>query len=285
MKMSEVTTLLGGLAFPESPRWRNDRLYFSDIYGSKVISVDLAGRSEVLVTMSMPSGIGWTPDGDLLVVSMDMPPQVMRVTAGAAEPEIDLSSVAVWPCNDMVIDREGTAYIGQLGMNIPPDVGVPPGAAPLVVVGDDGPRAASADALVCGNGMVITSDGKTLIVAETFTSSIVAFSIAENGSLTDRRLFAQLDDLPDGICLDEEGAIWAAVLQTGRLVRVVEGGDVTDEIVLRDDRKAVACALGGHDRKTLFLCTNSGLEEEEVMAQMDGRIETISVPVAGAGIQ
>ena len=284
--MYEIATLLGELVFPEGPRWRGDRLYFSDIYGSKVISVDLCGRSETVATMAMPSGIGWTPEGEMLVVSMEMPPHLLTVAGGKGTPAIDLGSVARWPCNDVVIDRRGTAYIGQLGFDILPDgsAAAPPQDAPLIAVGSDGPRPASADMLACGNGMAITADGRTLIVAETFASRITAFSIAEDGSLVDRRLFAQLDDMPDGLCLDAEGAIWAAVLQTGRFIRVVEGGDVIDQIVLPHGRRAIACVLGGADRRTLFLCTTGGLAKQEVLDQMDGRIETVQVDVAGDGI-
>ena len=284
--MYEIATLLGGLVFPEGPRWRGDRLYFSDIYGGKVMSVDLCGRSETVATMAMPSGIGWTPEGEMLVVSMEMPPYLLTVAGGAGTPAIDLGSVARWPCNDVVIDRQGTAYIGQLGFDILPDgsAAAPPQDAPLIAVGSDGPRPASADMLACGNGMAITADGRTLIVAETFASRITAFSIAEDGSLIDRRLFAQLDDMPDGLCLDAEGAIWAAVLQTGRFIRVVEGGDVIDQIVLPHGRRAIACVLGGADRRTLFLCTTGGLAKQEVLDQMDGRIETVQVDVAGDGI-
>jgi sugar lactone lactonase YvrE len=287
--MQDVTTLLGGLTFPESPRWRDDRLYFSDIYASEVIKVDLEGSYEIVAAMSMPSGIGWTPDGEMLVVSMDMPPQLWRVADGATMVSTDLSDVAQWPCNDMVIDGQGSVYVGQLGFAIPPDDAGddqtdPPQEAPLVLVRPDGPRTASHELLACGNGMAITGDGQTLIVAETFASKITAFSIATDGSLADRRLFAQLDDMPDGLCLDDEGAVWAAVLQTGRFIRVVEGGGVTDEIVLPEGRKAIACVLGGADRKTLFLCTTGSLAKQEVLSQRDGRIEMTSVEVAGEGI-
>ena len=284
--MYEITTLLGGLAFPEAPRWRGDRLYFSDVYGGKVMSVDLRGRSETVATMAMPSGIGWTPEGELVVVSMEVPPYLLTAGDGAPTPTIDLGSVARWPCNDMVIDRRGTAYIGQLGFDILPDgsAATAPEDAPLIAVGTDGPRVASHDLLSCGNGMAITADGRTLIVAETFASRITAFSIADDGSLADRRLFARLDDLPDGLCLDAEGAVWAAVLQTGRFIRVAEGGDVTDQIMLPQGRRAIACVLGGADRRTLFLCTTGGLEKQEVLDQMDGRIERVRVDVAGDGI-
>ena len=284
--MYEITTLLGGLVFPEAPRWRGDRLYFSDIYGGKVMSVDLRGRCETVATMPMPSGIGWTRDGEMLVVSMEMPPHLATVCDGGATPAIDLGSVARWPCNDMVIDRRGTAYVGQLGFSILPDgsAAAPPEDAPLIAVRSDGPRAASHDMLSCGNGMAITPDGRTLIVAETFASRITAFSIGEDGSLADRREFAPLEDLPDGLCLDAEGAVWVAVLQTGRFIRVAEGGDVTDQIVLPRGRRAIACVFGGEDRRTLFLCTTGSLEKQEVLDQMDGRIESVRVDVPGDGI-
>lgn len=284
--MYEITTLLGGLVFPEAPRWRGDRLYFSDIYGGAVMSADLRGRCETVATMPMPSGIGWTRDGEMLVVSMEMPPHLATVGDGGATPAIDLRSVARWPCNDMVIDRRGTAYVGQLGFSILPDgsAAAPPEDAPLIAVGRDGPRAASHDVLSCANGMAITPDGRTLIVAETFASRITAFSIAEDGSLADRREFARVDDLPDGLCLDAEGAVWVAVLQTGRFIRVAEGGDVTDQIVLPRGRRAIACVLGGEDRRTLFLCTTGSLEKQDVLDQMDGRIESVRVDVPGDGI-
>ena len=143
-QMYEVTTLLGGLVFPEAPRWRGNRLYFSDIYGGRVMSVDPSGRSETVATMPMPSGIGWTNEGEMLVVSMEMPPHVFRAADGQATPAIDLGSVARWPCNDMVIDGRGTAYIGQLGFYILPDgsPAAPPQDARLIAVGSDAARPA-----------------------------------------------------------------------------------------------------------------------------------------------
>lgn len=284
--MYEITTLLGGLVFPEAPRWRGDRLYFSDIYGGKVMRADLSGGCETVATMEMPSGIGWTPEGEMLVVSMEMPAHLAKVGDTGATPAVDLSSVARWPCNDMVIDQRGTAYIGQLGFNIMPD-GSPaasPEDAPLIAAGSDGPRVASHHVLSCGNGMAITADGRTLIVAETFAARITAFTVAGDGNLTNRREFARLDDLPDGLCLDAEGAVWAAVLQTGRFVRVSPGGDVTDQIVLPEGRRAIACVLGGADRRTLFLCTTGSLDKQDVLDQVDGRIESVRVEVPGDGI-
>ena len=278
-----TTLLLDGLTFPEGPRWREDRLWFSDFFSHRVMTVDLQGHTEVVAEVpGQPSGLGWTPDGRLLVVSMTDRRLLSLAPKGLVE-VADLSDLAPWHCNDMVVDTSGRAWIGNFGDATPaPDT---IRSTTLIRVDPDGSARAVADGLYFPNGMVITPDGGTLIVAETYAARLTAFSIGPDGSLTDRRVWAALPGkAPDGICLDAEGMVWVASPPTREVLRVREGGEVTARVEVEDNH-AIACMLGGPHRRTLFVLTGRvPLSEKRARNNPSGRIETVEVDVPGAGL-
>ncbi|MBN8871552.1 MAG: SMP-30/gluconolactonase/LRE family protein [Rhodospirillales bacterium] len=279
--MSAPQTLLDGLTFAEGPRWRDGRLWFSDFYSQRVIALGLDGAAEtVLRVPENPSGLGWLPDGTLLVVSMN-DRRLMRWRDGALTLHADLSAIAGGPCNDMLVDTAGRAYVGNFGYER--FAGEGPRAARLARVDPDGSVTVAADDLLFPNGTVLTPDGRTLIIGETMGNRLTAFTVQADGGLTDRRTWAAVSDLfPDGICLDADGAIWVADPRGNRVVRVREGGTITDTIPL-PGRNAYACMLGGEDRRTLFICTAPGSGPERA-GKTDGKIETVRVAVPGAGL-
>lgn len=273
--------LVDGLTFPEGPRWRDGRLYFSDFYSHRVLAVDMAGKLETIVSVpQQPSGLGWAPDGALLIVSM-LDQKLMRFAGGKLSAVGDMSALATGPCNDMVVDAKGRAYVGNFGFDR--HKGEPERTACLARVDPDGRVSKAADDLKFPNGTVITPDGKTLIVGETIGNRLTAFDIATDGTLSGRRVWADLGaNFPDGICLDAEGAIWVADPRNGKVVRVHEGGRISRTIETAP-RGSYACILGGPDRKTLFVATNSG-SGPAAAGKTDGRIETTGVDVPGAGL-
>ena len=273
--------LLDGLKFPEAPRWRDGKLWFSDFYAHRVMTVDLGGHVESIVEVPQrPSGLGWTPDGTLLVVSM-LDRRLMRFDGAGLRLVADLSALATGPCNDMVVDAAGRAYVGNFGYDR--HNGEAPRNTCLVRVDPDGRVVRAAADLVFPNGTVISPDGRTLIVGETFANRLTAFDVLADGTLTNRRVFAELDGVfPDGICLDAEGAVWVTNPRGDRVVRVFEGGRIA-QTVATGERGSYACMLGGADRRTLFILTNSG-SGPAMAAKSDGRIETVRVQVPGAGL-
>lgn len=279
--MREIKTLLDGLTFAEGPRWRDGRLWFSDFYAHEVIAVDLEGNRETVVAVpGQPSGLGWTPDGNLLVVSM-RDQKLMRFEPSGLVEHADLSGYSNYWCNDMVVDVRGGAYVGNFGFNR--HAGEEPRATTLVHVTPKGQVSVAADGLWFPNGTVITPDGKTLVVSETRAHRLTAFDVAVDGTLSNRRVFAEIENMyPDGICLDQEGAIWVSDPHNREVVRIRDGGEVTDRFVL-GDRGAYACMLGGVDRRTLFICTNidSG---QKIATERTGKIEVTRVEVPGAGL-
>jgi sugar lactone lactonase YvrE len=281
--MAEHTTtvLVDGLRFPEGPRWHGDRLVFSDQHDAKVRAVTPAGELSTLVEVpNRPSGLGWDPDGRMLVVSMD-DRRLLRFDGVALTEVADLTPLATWHCNDMVVDAVGRAYVGNFGFDL--DAGAAPTTANLVRVDPDGTISVAASELRFPNGTVITPDGTTLIVGESYAGALTAFTLEADGSLSDRREWAKLDGaVPDGICLDAEGAIWSACPLTGRVLRVREGGEVTD-VVAVGRNGAYACMLGGADRTTLLVCTADASNPAET-GSMRGAIEVCEVTVPGAGL-
>ena len=275
---SRLEVLLTGLRFPEAPRWREDRLWLSDMHAGEVRTVDLAGRSELVVRVpEEPSGLGWLPDGTLLVVSM-RDRKLMRADAGRLSVVADLSKLAPFHCNDMVVDARGRAYVGNFGSDISRGDALLPTC--LILVEPGGHARIVAEDLVFPNGMVITSDGRTLIVAETFASRLTAFDIAKEGSLSHRRIWAELGAaMPDGICLDVENAVWVASPFSRELLRVAEAGEVRERIAT--ERLPIACALGGPEGRTLFVLTAEHFEPEKTVDR-SGRIEIVEVDVPGA---
>ena len=277
-----ATILVDGLAFPEGPRWHDGHLFFSDQHDRRVLKMDPGGTAETLVEVpNQPSGLGWLPDGRMLIVSM-LDRKVLRLEDGALVEHADLSALAPGECNDMVVDAHGRAYVGNFGFDM--YGGGEARDTCVILVEPDGSARVAADGIAFPNGTVITDDGRTLIIGESMGGRLTAFTIADDGSLTDRRLFAQLKGaIPDGICLDAEGAVWVACPATGRCLRVLDGGEVTDEIKVTNDF-AYACMLGGDDRRTLYMCTAPSSEPKETLERRQGRIEAVQVDVPGAGL-
>ena len=281
MRDPKIELVLAGLTFPEAPRWRQGKLWFSDFYSHRVMALGLQGVAETVARVPQrPSGLGWLPDGTMLIVSM-LDRQLLRLDRGELRPIADLSAIATGPCNDMVVDAAGRAYVGNFGFDR--HAGEPPRTTCLIRVDPDRSVHRVANDLLFPNGTVITPDGKTLVIAETYANRLTAFDVREDGSLAGRRLFATLEDcFPDGICLDAEGAIWVTDARGHRVLRVFEGGRV-ERVIGMGDRTAFACMLGGEDRRSLFLCTSTG--SGPAMAQKtDGRIEMIRVDVPGVGL-
>jgi sugar lactone lactonase YvrE len=279
--MAGLDIVVDGLTFAEAPRWRDGKLWFSDFYSHRVMTVDSARRVEtVLEVPQRPSGLGWTPDGALLVVSM-LDRSLLRVENGRARVLADLSSVATGPCNDMVVDAAGRAYVGNFGFDR--HQGEPERTACIARVDPDGRVTRAAEDLRFPNGTVITPDGRTLIVAETLAHRLTAFDVDASRGLSNRRVFAEIEGcFPDGICLDAEGAVWVADARNPRVVRVLDGGRI-ERTIFTGDRFAFACMLGGDDRRTLFVVTNTG-SGPAMADKRDGRIESVRVDVAGAGL-
>jgi sugar lactone lactonase YvrE len=249
-----LSVLIDHLKFPEGPRWHDDRLWFSDMAGKAVITVSLDGNSDVVARLDdRPSGLGFLPDGTPVVVSMTHK-RLLRLVHGRAELHADLGDFPGDMLNDMVVDGEGCAYVGTRVASLrpwstPSDLQEAPDS--LVIVHPSGDAAVAADRLISPNGAVISSDGRTLVIAETYAQQLVAYDRGPDGALSNRRLFARVDGAyPDGICLDEEGAVWIGSPYSGEFVRVRQGGEITDRFGLAG---AVACALGGEERDRLFL--------------------------------
>lgn len=278
------TILLDGLKFPEGPRWHEGRLWFSDMHAHRVMTVEESGQTSIICEVpNRPSGLGFTPDGRLLVVSMtDRKLLCLNSNLGLQEVS-DIGSMAGGDANDMVVDDQARSYIGNFGFDYSNDEKFKP--ASLVMVRPDGVAQVVAEELLFPNGSVITADGGRLIVAESYGRRLTAFDInRDDGTLSNRRIWAEVDPAtPDGICLDDDGAIWVASPVTEEFIRVLEGGVVTDRIKLPPGKGAYACMLGGADGRTLFLCTSEGSQEDRVAGRSRGWIETVRVDVPRAG--
>lgn len=277
----ETRVLLDGLVFGEGPRWHDGQLWFSDMHAHRVMTVNLDGKTETVAEVpGQPSGLGWLPDGRLLVVSMT-DRRLLRLDPDGLTEAADLRELASYHCNDMVVDRQGRAYIGNFGFDFIAQQPFAP--AEIVLVTPDGNARVVADEMAFPNGSVITPDGRTLIVGETYSARLTAFDIKPDGSLTGRRVWAQLEQaVPDGICLDAEGAIWVASPMSAEVLRVREGGEVTHRIKV--STQAYACMLGGPERRTLFVLTAETTNPDEARAKKSGRVETVEVDIPGAGL-
>jgi sugar lactone lactonase YvrE len=269
--------LAEGLVFAEGPRWRGERLWCSDMHGEAVYTLDLAGRLEPVLPLPArePSGLGWLPDGTLLVVSM-REPQILRWDGNHVTVHADLRDLVSDRANDMVVDARGNAYVGTYPS--PPDFdGV------VVLVEPDGSARIAADGMRFPNGSVVTDGGNTLLVAESMGRRITRFTIADDGSLTDRSLFADCaPHTPDGICLDADGAVWAGFPLSHEFARIAPGGEVLDRIDV-GERLAIACTLGGPDLRTLFLLTSLVLPGDALHGTRDAAIHAVDVEVPGVG--
>jgi sugar lactone lactonase YvrE len=278
--MAEFKVLLDGLMFTEGPRWHDGKLFFSDMHAHKVMSVDLEGKAQTVVEVSTwPSGLGWLPDGRMLIVSMT-DRKLLRLDPDGLKTHADLDTLASFYCNDMVVDGKGRAYVGNFGYDLLS--GEPQKPAELILVNPDGSARVAADGFDFPNGTVISPDGKTLVVGESMGHRLTAFNIQADGSLTNRRPFADLGEaVPDGIALDAEGVIWVASPMSKELLRVRDGGAVAER--LKFDTMPIACALGGPDRRTLFMLTSDSIDPDECRAKKASKIWIKEVAVAGAG--
>lgn len=292
--MARATRVVAeGLYFGEGPRWREGRLWFSDFWAHAIKSVSLAGdvRVEVTVDGDRPSGLGWLPNGDLIFVSMERRKLMRRGPDGQVREHADLSGVATWHCNDMVVDAQGRAYVGNFGFDLDHllaeraagrGADLHTSTADLAMVTPDGKVSRAATGLRFPNGTVITPDGKTLIVGESMGSSLAAFDVAADGTLSNQREWADIRPrLPDGICLDAEGAIWIANPAAPECARIAEGGQVLE--VIDTGQNCYACMLGGDDGRTLFMLTAPSSIPGEVSAAPKGKIVVADVDVAHAG--
>ncbi len=290
----ETTVVLDALTLPECPRWHDGKLWFSDFFTHRVMTVDLDGHAESVVEVpGQPSGLGWLPDGRLLVVSMT-DRRLLRLDPQGLVEVADLSDLASFHCNDMVVDLQGRAYIGNFGFDIYTGAAVK--LAEIVLLTPQGDARVVADQMAFPNGSVITPGGGTLIVAESAGARLTAFDIQPDGSLSGRRVWAAFDDRgvleeleqyagrvgPDGICLDAEGAVWVASPSTGEVLRVREGGEVTHHFEV--ETLPYACMLGGTHRRMLFVLTAETADPSEALARESGRVEMVEVDVPGAGL-
>lgn len=278
----QTEILIDGLCFAEGPRWHDGALWFSDMHAHEVLRADPSGRTDVICHVpNWPSGLGWLPDGTLLVVSM-IDRRVLRFDGQSLNVHADLSGLASFHCNDMVVDTAGRAYVGNFGFDL--HAQKKPRPAEIICVEPDGTARVAATDMQFPNGSVITPDGTTLIVGESWGARLSAFDIAPDGGLSNRRIWATQPDgaLPDGICLDEAGGIWLASPSTNECLRQVEGGEITHRVAV--DQGAFACMLGGDNGRTLFILTAGSSDPEECRALRSGRVETWQAPYPHAGL-
>jgi sugar lactone lactonase YvrE len=288
VKISEAHLLVDNLVVPEGPRWRENELYVSDLLGGEVLAIDLTGKRRSICSVPQrPSGLGWLPDGRLLVVSM-LDRKLLASKHGVLEEYVDLAPLCEARCNDMVVDGRRHAYIGEFPVGSGDDpirriMSAPPSKLVMVDFTDlERPSArVVANEMHLPNGMVVTADGKTLIVAETSARRLTAFDIEDDGSLSGRRVWAELPNLPDGICLDEDNCVWvASPFPPSGFYRIAEGGKILDQLTL-ENTAAFACMLGGPTGRTLFMLESKYPPDE---SGRFGRIRTIEVARAGAGM-
>ena len=295
--MPALTTLLDGLSFAECPRWRDGRLYVSDRYTGRVLAVAVDGTAETCARIpGRPAGIGFLPDGRLLIASMRDRKVLRRERDGSIVEHADLSALAPGELNDMVVDGDGRAWVGNFGFDL--FGGAPASPTVLISVAPDGSAAIVARDLAFPNGAAITPEGRTLIVAETMANRLSAFAISA-GRLISRRTWAAFGDppattdvarimneadvAPDGICLDAEGAVWVADVLRRRLIRVAERGLILDELGT-NGLCAFACMLGGEDGRTLFACVAPTFDDREAAAHHRSAILMARVAVPHAGL-
>ncbi len=287
--------VLDGLAMPEAPRWHDGAFYFSDVWSGRVLKLSGDGGLDTVADFpgKYASGLGFLPNGDLLTVLMDER-QVMRTPPGG-DPVLhaDLRPLTRFHINDMVVDRQGRAYVSQPGFDMWAER-IEPQTTDIIVIEPDGRAGIAASGTHSPNGMAISPDGSTLFVAESSAGCISTFAIAGDGTLSDRRVFAQLPDggIPDGICLDDSGGVWAGVpVSLAKLEgyglgvqRIVAGGTVTHSVPVSAGHRALACVIGGEDRRSLHICTVDIAHPQHALAAKAGRIERIEIDFRGAGL-
>ena len=280
--MADPTLLADGLTWPESPRWHDGRLWLSDVHTYRLLQIGADGASTRAVAVpGRPAGMGFMPDGRLLLATALDRRLVFVEADGALREAADLSSLVTSLLNDMVVDAQGRAYVGDTGFVFGSGEPERPGAL-LLFDERHGARIAATD-VAFPNGMAIAPDGATLYLAETFGNRITAFEIVSDGRLANRRVHAALEGAPDGLCLDAEGHLWVPLLFKQEFQRIAPDGTIVERIAFARER-AIACMLGGPDRRTLFLCV-SALDDSDPKAPVrKGAVYTCHVPVAGAGL-
>jgi sugar lactone lactonase YvrE len=275
-----VATLMEGIAFGESPRWHEGRLWFSDWLAQEVVAVDLEGRREVIARVdAFPFSIDWLPDGPMLITAGR---SVLRLEAdGSLATHADLGELTEFGWNEIVVDGRGNSYVNGAGFNMMAGGEFAPGGVALLPA--DGSASRVAEDIAFPNGMAVTPDDSTLIVADSYGKELTAFEIGGDGSLSRRRAWADLGDgVPDGICIDAEAAVWYADVPNKRCVRVAEGGEVLERIDL--DRGCFACMLGGPDGRTLFLMAQEWNGPEGIgKGPRTGQVLTVEAPAPHAG--
>ncbi len=279
----KLRILVEGLTYGESPRWRDGKLWFSDFYSHRVLRCDADGSQleTICEVPGQPSGLGWLPDGRILVVSMTDRRVLRREPDGTLAEHADLAAIATWHCNEMVVSERGDAYVGNFGFDLEA-AELEPVEAAVALVTPDGRVSVAADGLAFPNGSVITPDGRTMVVAETMGQRLTAFEIGPDGALSDRRIWAETPGAyPDGICFDAEGAVWFADALGRACIRVHEGGEVAERIEIA--RGCFACMLGGPDRRTLFLMLAETADSTAVIQRRDAQVAAVDVDVPGAG--
>jgi sugar lactone lactonase YvrE len=276
--MREPRVLVAGRGLVEAPRWHRGRLYFSDWTAGEVIAADLDGHTEVIARVaSVPLCGAWLPDGRLLIVASADGRLLRREPDGSLVTHAELDGSG-W--NDIVVDGRGNAYVNSVGFDLA--AGEEPRPGRVVLVTPQGTVRRVAEDLAFPNGMAVTADNATLIVAESYGQRLTAFQVGGDGGLTGRRVFAEVEDPPDGICVDAEGAVWYATVPGRRCVRVADGGRVLETVQL--DRGCFACVLGGPDRRTLFVTAAEWRDDlPELVPAGSGQLCAAPVTVPGAG--
>jgi sugar lactone lactonase YvrE len=288
----EVRLLVDGGSFFECPRWHEGRWWVSDFHRHSVFAIGQDGQQQVAMTVdAQPAGLGWLPDGSLLVASMKDHRLLRKWPDDSITEHADLTGLCRGYLNDMIVDAEGRAYVGNFGYAVA--AGESRAPCPLVCVDVDGTASIVGEDLLFPNGTVITADGRTLIVAETMGCRLSAFTIQPDGSLTDRRIWAQLAPTPapdaevpigpDGCCLDAEGQIWVADAFGRRCRRIGEGGAISEEITI-PGQGIYACMLGGSDGRTLLMCVAPNFGEANRRDVRDASLFTTQVDVPRAGL-
>jgi sugar lactone lactonase YvrE len=298
MTKRTTDTLIEGFSFLESPRWHDGRLWLSDFYTHRVVAVSPDGAvTEMAEVLHQPSGLGWLPDGRLLIVSMRDRRVLRQEADGEVSLHADLSGLGTGLLNDMVVDAEGRAYVGSFGFDL--HGGADVALSQLTFIHPDGSAELVGEPLSFPNGLVITPDGSTLIAAESFGNRLSAMPIGADGTLGPRRTFAELGPFPgagpadgvmgmltfgpDGICLDAEGAVWVTDALGHKVVRIADGGEVLEEIDTAPDG-VFACMLGGAAGRTLYLCAAPDFFEEPRRNAREAKVLTVEVDVPRAGL-
>ncbi len=287
---SDFRVAVDGLHFAEGPRWNDGYLWFSDMFGHRVLRHQPGGPTEEVVAVpgDRPSGLGWLPDGRLLVVAMKSRMLLRLDGPGRLAVHADLSDVCRGFANDMVVSADGTAYVGDSGL---PEFGQPGERQPgqVLRVRPDGGVSTVADDLAVPNGCALSEDDRTFILVEAHAGRITAFDVSPSGDLIRRRPFAVIQAEPgassvhpDGMCLDAEGAIWVCEITERRVMRIREGGEVVWTIPFRV-RTPIACVLGGEDRKSLYVCASGGGGPTDLARSKTGAVVVAAVDIPGAG--